>query len=177
MGPGRYSFVLITSTLLGLMLSPPSFGQTDTSKVIRCAKIPDRDQRLSCYDRTVNEMVIEMQTQPIESQVLDSVSDRQTAAIEPTTKAPFWASWGLKKSPSELKQESRELRTELARFVRGNQGTYTFYLSSGQVWRQKYIRTLSSLKVGDIVLLKQNTMGGVEIKVGRNVFVQVSRVR
>lgn len=177
MGPGRYSFVLITLTLLGLMLSPPSFGQTDTSKVIKCAKIPDHDQRLSCYDRTVNEMVIEMQTQPIESQVLDSASDRQTAAIEPTKKAPFWASWGLKKSPSELKQESRELRTELARFTRGAYGSYTFYLSNGQVWRQKSDSTLSSLKVGDIVVLKRATISGFRLKVGNNAFVQVSRIR
>lgn len=177
MGPGRYSFVLITLTLLGLMLSPPSFGQTDTSKVIKCAKIPDHDQRLSCYDRTVNEMVIEMQTQPIESQVLDSGSGRETASVEPTKKEPFWKFWGLKKNRAEREQEIRELRTQLSRFVKGPSGTYTFYLSNGQVWRQKYIRTLSSLKVGDIVLLKQTAVSGFDIKVGRNVPVQVSRVR
>ena len=177
MGPGRYSVVLITLTLLGLMLSPPSFGQTDVSNVIKCAKIPDRDQRLSCYDRTVNEMVIEMQTQPIESQVLDSGSDRETAAIEPGKKEPFWKFWGLKKNRQEREQEIRELRTQLARFVKGPQGTYTFYLSNGQVWRQKYKRTLSSLKIGDVVLLKQTAVSGFDIKVGRNVPVQVTRIR
>jgi len=177
MGPGRCLVVLITLTLLGLMLSPPSFSQTDASNVIKCAKIPERDQRLSCYDRTVNEMVIQMQTQPIESQVLDSVPDQETAAIEPREKEPFWASWGLKKKPEELKEERRELRTQLARFTEGPRGKYTFYLSNGQVWRQKYAQTLSSLKVGDIVMLKQNMMAGFVIKVGKNALVQVARVR
>lgn len=189
MGPGRYSVVLITSALSGLMLSPPSFGQTDASNVVKCAKIPDRDRRLSCYDRTVNEMVIEMQTQPIEAQILDSGSERESAviqdsgperksaAIQPREKEPFWKFWGLKKSREERAKESKGLRTQLARFVKGPRGTYTFYLSNGQVWRQKYDQTLSSLKVGDIVLLKQTAMGGFDIKVGRNVPVQVSRVR
>ncbi len=177
MGPGRYSVVLITLMLLGLMLSPPSFGQTDASNVIKCAKIPDRDRRLSCYDRAINDMIIEMQTQPIESQVLDSGSDRETAAREPRTKEPFWASWGLKKKPEERANESRELRTQLARITTGPRGNYIFYLSNGQVWQQKYERRLTSLKVGDIVLLKRTAFSGFRIKVGGNAFVQVSRVR
>lgn len=178
---------------IGVIITHPAFSQDTVSAIVDCAKIADRDKRLSCYDRRINALVIERQSQPIESKSLAAPPARPPTASAPTARPPtaavspteggekksFWARWRSRDRDQDDDEregdEQKEADTQLSRHTTDNRGKHTFYLANGQVWQQKYAENLT-VRDGDPVILKSGFMGRTKIKVGNNSFVRVGRV-
>lgn len=71
---------------IGVIIPHPAFSQDTVSAIVDCAKIADRDKRLSCYDRRINALVIERQSQPIESKSLAAPPARPPVARPPAAR-------------------------------------------------------------------------------------------
>ena len=170
-----YLIVLIIATLIGFSLTPGSRAQSNVANVIECAKVPDRERRLSCYDQRINDLIIEMQSQPVDARPLGPSSGVETAAARPSRESePLGASWGLRSRP-QRGDEVTELQAQLVRFSVDSLGKYTFYLTNGQVWKQKYTRRLN-VHDGDPVSVKKGFLSGFRLKVGTNQPIRVARV-
>lgn len=177
-----YLALLMLAGTAGLAAAQDAPAQDTVDGIIQCAKIPDRDQRLTCYDRRVNDLVIGIQSGAVRTEPLAAPGARTVSrqpsqvAVQPKAKKrPFWAFWGLKKEPGK-KDQRLEMRSQLAGHSVDPLGRYVFRLANGQIWKQKSARTLV-LKDGQEVVVKPGTMGSFRLVIGRNPPVQVTRIK
>jgi len=173
----RTCLVLLSLSLLaGPAMAQGAAPEDTIDGIIQCARIPDRDRRLACYDQRVNDLVIGIQSGTVRAEPLAAPDQpRKTAAKEAEKKRPFWALWGLKKKP-ETQDQNLEMRTQLVSHSVDPLGRYIFRLANGQVWKQKSARTLV-IKDGEEVVVKPGVLGSFHLTVGRNPPVRVTRIK
>jgi hypothetical protein len=130
-----------------------------------CAALSNDSERLACYDRTAERLV------------LGVAEEAQPSSPEDM----FGAGRKLRHETGPANPAKREPLTEItaraAALREGKDGLVLIELDNGQVWKQSNVNTVLLLRAGDTVTISRGALGTFRLAAPNGRFAQVRRVR
>ena len=137
--------LFIFAVLFPVMTAPALAQGALQGKLVGCANITDAAQRHACFDALVPE--------------LKQISEAEfgAPAVKPSAlTAPIGAAQAAKAAPAEPDQ----VTLKVSAITRATDGSMSFTMENGQVWRQSDAKTLGGFGKGPWTAEVRKAMGG-----------------
>ena len=149
----RLFFLILVTPLIG--------GGISAEEKLLCPEIPDKQERLECFDREFPTKEKAIREQAGETSVTPDAKKSKDVEKVRREVEPRLAKTGKERNTRGLFDwsEGEEFKTEIAAIRAGSNQRMVFRLTNGQIWMQSSPRSLP-FKEGDSVVIKTGIIGG-----------------
>jgi hypothetical protein len=164
------------------LTSVPSLAATAQAQlpesIAACARVQDAAERSACYDREV--AAIRNAPPPPVAPSPPTAGPSQPKVVPAPTPPEFGEESVRKKGSQPERLATNLLRATITRVRQPLRGYYLVNLDNGQIWRQKDAKANFTLRVGDAISIRKETLGSYHLwadRDGSKNWVYVTRVR
>lgn len=169
------SLLCLAGIAAGPLHAQTSRAEAGRAPFRQCGTITDRNERLDCFDRTLNE------SEP--AQPLPPVVTRKAETKRNSDQ------FGFKGSPAEKQQRSQagpqprpaedsQIDLQVARATEDGLGRWTIEAANGVAWRQtETVPTFQPPRKGQPVSIEKGALGSYLLRAGKQPVTRVERIR
>lgn len=172
---GLWSLAVIGSGILVLLSVNPVIA-SEQDDALRCAMLPDQDERHACIDRVAEHLESQGLAEMFET---SQVSSKGGITAGGSAEAELGAEQVATKTVARAKEsKARPVFLDLEKITYGPRRKARFHLKNGQIWRQVELVRFSDGNSAEEVEIKKGAMGGYQLRLsGQRQFMRVRRIK